>query len=108
VDTLEARDAFGGVNLECFKGGVNTSNQLFKTGPVLAETGTSTPACTTATKPAEASFDLSSGHLYAEVEKAAVQRTTKGKLKFVGYQDNAPTPLFNLAKPLRGRAQGVV
>jgi hypothetical protein len=100
----EVREEGWGVelNLECFKGGVNTSNQLFKTGPVLAETGTSTPAWlngTTATKPSEASFDLSSGHLYAEVEKAAVKGTTKGKLKFVGYQDNAPVPLIALGQP---------
>jgi hypothetical protein len=90
------------INLECFKGGVNTGNQLFKTGPVLAETGTSTPAWvngTTATKPSEGSFDASSGHLYAEIEKAAVKGTTKGKVKFVGYLDNGPTPLFTVAKP---------
>jgi hypothetical protein len=90
------------LNLECFKGGVNTANQLFKTGPVLTETGTSTPAWlngTSATKPSEASFDLSSGHLEAEVEKAAVKGTTKGKLKFVGYQDNSLVPLITLAKP---------
>jgi hypothetical protein len=90
------------LNLECFKGGVNTANQLFKTGPVLAEAGTSTPAWingTSATKPSEAFFDASSGHLYAEVEKAAVKGTTKGKLKFVGYLDNAPVPLIALAKP---------
>jgi hypothetical protein len=90
------------LNLECFKGGVDTANQLFKTGPVLAETGTSTPAWlngTTATKPSEASFDPASGHLYAEVEKAAVKGTTKGNLKFLGYQDNAPVPLITLAKP---------
>jgi hypothetical protein len=90
------------LNLECFKGGVNTSNMLFKTGPVLAETATSTPRWlngTSATKPSEASFDLSSGHLYAEVEKAAVKGTTKGKLKFLGYQDNAPVPLITIAKP---------
>jgi hypothetical protein len=90
------------LNLECFKGGVNTANQLFKTGPVLAETGTFTPRWlngTSATKPSEAFFDLASGHLDAEVEKAAVKGTTKGKLKFVGYQDNSPVPLFTLAKP---------
>jgi alpha-tubulin suppressor-like RCC1 family protein/phosphodiesterase/alkaline phosphatase D-like protein len=90
------------LNLECFKGGVNTNNMLFKTGPVAAETGTFTPRWlngTTATKPSEASFDLSSGHLDAEVEKAGVQGTTKGKLKFVGYQDNASTPLITIAKP---------
>jgi hypothetical protein len=90
------------LNLECFKGGVDTSNQLFKTGPVLAETGTSTPKWlngTSATKPSEASFDTESGHLEAEVEKAAVKGTTKGKLKFVGYQDNATVPLIALAKP---------
>jgi hypothetical protein len=90
------------LNLECFKVGVNTSNMLFKTGPVLAETGTSTPRWfngTNATKPPEESFDLSSGHLYAEVEKAAVKGTTKGKLKFVGYQDSGPVPLITMAKP---------
>jgi alpha-tubulin suppressor-like RCC1 family protein len=90
------------LNLECFKGGVNTSNMLFKTGPVLAETGTFTPRWlngTNATKPSEASFDLSSGHLDAEVEKAAIAGTTKGKVKFVGFADNAPTPLITLAKP---------
>jgi hypothetical protein len=90
------------INLECFKGGLNTANQLFKTGPVLAETGTSTPAWfngTTATKPSEVSFDSSSGHLYAELEKAAVKGTTKGKLKFIGYEDSAPVPLFTLAQP---------
>jgi hypothetical protein len=90
------------INLECFKGGVNTANQLFKTGPVLAETGTSTPAWlngTTATKPSEASFDTASGHLYAEVEKAAVQGTTKGQLKFVGYQDKGTVPVITLGKP---------
>jgi hypothetical protein len=90
------------LSLECFKGGVNTANQRFKTGPVLAETGTFTPRWvngTTATKPSEVSFDAGSGHLYAEVEKAAVQGTTKGKLKFVGYADNATVPLIALAKP---------
>jgi phosphodiesterase/alkaline phosphatase D-like protein len=90
------------LSLECFKGGINSSSEPFKTGPVLAEVGTSTPAWlngTTATKPSELSFDASSGHLYAEVGKAAVKGTTKGKLKFVGYQDNASTPLITLAKP---------
>jgi alpha-tubulin suppressor-like RCC1 family protein len=90
------------LNLECFKGGINTASELFKTGPVLAEVGTSTPAWlngTTATKPSEASFDASSGHLDAEVEKAAVQGTTKGKLKLVGYQDNAAVPLLTVGKP---------
>ena len=90
------------LNLECFKGGVNTGNQLFKTGPVLAETGTFTPRWlngTSRTKPSEASFDSSSGHLYAEVEKAAVKGTTKGKLKFLGYQDSAPVPLITIATP---------
>jgi hypothetical protein len=69
---------------------------------VLTEVGTSTPAWlngTSAVKPAEASFDASSGHLYAEVEKAAVKGTTKGKLKFVGYQDNASVPLITVGKP---------
>jgi hypothetical protein len=90
------------LNLECFKGGVNTASQLFKTGPVLAETGTSTPAWlegTTATKPPEVFFDPASGHLYAEVEKAAVQGTIKGKLKLLGYQDRATVPLITIAKP---------
>jgi subtilase family serine protease len=90
------------LNLECFKGGVNTANQLFKTGPVLAETGTFTPRWlngTSATKPSEVFFDPASGHLYAEVEKAAVKGTTKGKLKFIGYADNAPVPLIALEKP---------
>jgi phosphodiesterase/alkaline phosphatase D-like protein len=90
------------INLECFKGGINTASELFRTGPVLAETGTSTPALlngTTAAKPSELFFDASSGHLYAEVEKAAVKGTTKGKLKFVGYQDNATVPLLTLGKP---------
>jgi hypothetical protein len=90
------------INLECFKGGINTASELFRTGPVLAEMGTSTPAWlngTTAAKPSELFFDASSGHLYAEVEKAAVKGTTKGKLKFVGYQDNATVPLLTLGKP---------
>ena len=90
------------LNLECFKGGVNTANQLFKTGPVLAETGTSTPAWlngATATRPSEMSFDTASGHLYAEVEKAAVKGTTKGSLKFLGYQDKGTTPVITVAKP---------
>jgi hypothetical protein len=90
------------LNLECFKGGVNTANQLFKTGLVLAETGTFTPRWlngTSATKPSEASFDTESGHLDAEVEKAAVKGTTKGKVKFVGYADNATVPLIALGKP---------
>jgi hypothetical protein len=90
------------INLECFKGGVNTANQLFKCGPVLAEVGTSAPAWlngTTATKPAELSFDSASGHLYAEVEGAAVNGTTKGKLKVVGYQDNSAVPVIGLGKP---------
>jgi hypothetical protein len=90
------------LNLECFKGGINTSSELFRTGPMLAEVGTSTPAWlngTSATKPAELSFDASSGHLYAEVEKAPVKGTTKGKLKLVGYQDNASTPLITIGKP---------
>jgi hypothetical protein len=90
------------LNLECFKGGINSASQLFKTGPVLAEAGTATPRWlngTNATKPSEVFFDAASGHLYAEVEKAAVKGTTKGKLKFVGYQDNATVPLITLAKP---------
>jgi hypothetical protein len=90
------------INLECFKGGLNTASQLFKTGPVLAETGTSTPAWlngTTATKPSELSYDTASGHLYAEVEKAALKGTTKGNLKFVGYLDKGTTPVISLAKP---------
>jgi hypothetical protein len=90
------------LNLECFKGGVNTSNQPFRTGPVLTETGTATPAWlngTSSTKPSEASFETASGHLYAEVEKSAVRGTTKGKLKFFGYQDNATLPLITLGKP---------
>jgi phosphodiesterase/alkaline phosphatase D-like protein len=100
----EFREEGSGIelSLECFKGGLNTSSRLFRTGPVLAEVGTSTPSWlngTTATKPAEAGFDASSGHLYAEVEKAAVKGTTKGKLKFVGYLDNAPVPLITLGKP---------
>jgi hypothetical protein len=100
----EFREEGSGIelSLECFKGGINTASELFRTGPVLAEVGTSTPAWqngTSATKPAEAGFDASSGHLLAEVEKAAVKGTTKGKLKFVGYLDNAPVPLITLAKP---------
>jgi hypothetical protein len=75
---------------------------LFKTGPVLAETGTATPKWLngiSSTKPSEAFFDPASGHLYAEVEKAAVRGTTKGKIKFIGYADNASTPLITLAQP---------
>jgi hypothetical protein len=33
------------------------------------------------------------------VEKAAVKGTTKGKLKFLGYQDSAPVPLITIATP---------
>ena len=100
----EVREEGWGIelNLECFKGGVNTANQLFKTGPVLAETGTFTPAWLngiSATRPSEMSFDTASGRLYAEVEKATVKGTTKGKIKFFGYQDNATAPLITLGKP---------
>jgi hypothetical protein len=98
------RQQAAGIELasECYVGGKLTESLTFKTGPVLAETGTSTPAWlngTTATKPSETFFDPSSGHLYAESEGKAISGTPKGKLKFVGYQDNAAVPLITLEKP---------
>src|SRR5262249_29562954 len=87
---------------ECYVGGKLTESLTFKTGPVLAETGTSTPAWlngTTATKPSEVSFDPSAGHLYAESEGKAISGTPKGQLKFVGYVDRGTTPVIILEKP---------
>jgi hypothetical protein len=98
------RQEAAGVELasECYVGGKLTESLAFKTGPVLAETGTFTPAWingTTATKPSETFFDATSGLLYAESEGKAIAGITKGRLKFVGYQDNATTPVLTLQKP---------
>jgi hypothetical protein len=87
---------------ECFAGGKAIEDLAFKTGPLLGETGTWTPKeqnGTTATKPSEIVFDTASGHPYAESEGKAIAGTLKGKIKFVGYKDNAPVPLISLAKP---------
>jgi hypothetical protein len=95
------RQEFSGVEMasECYAGGKLTESLTFKTGPVLTETGTWTPRVlngTSATKPSEVFFDTSSGHLYAESEGKAIAGTTTGKVKFVGYADNAPVPLITL------------
>jgi hypothetical protein len=98
------RQEAAGVELdsECYVGGKATSTLAFKSGPLLGETGTWTPRHyngTSATKSSEIVFDASSGHLYAEAEGKAIAGTPKGKLKVVGYLDNAPVPLIGLAKP---------
>src|SRR5262249_12009559 len=87
---------------ECYVGGKLTESLTFKTGPVLAQTGPSTPAWlngNTATKPSEVSFDPSSGHLYAESEAKAISGTPKGNLKVVGYVDKGTTPVITLLSP---------
>ena len=100
------------VNIECYEGGIDTGNLLFKTGPVLTETGTWIPKNqegTTAGKPSEVIFDAASGHPYAEAEaesppgsknftKVAIKGTTKGQLKVEGY-GGTPVPLITLGKP---------
>jgi hypothetical protein len=98
------REEATGIQLvsECYVGGKLTESLTFKTGPVLTETGTSTPEWlngTTATKPSEVFFDPSSGHLYAQSEGKAIAATLKGQLKFVGYQDKATVPVITLGNP---------
>jgi hypothetical protein len=91
-----------GLNAECYVGGKLTESLAFKTGPLLTETGTWTPLeqnGTSAAKPFEIAFDRTSGHLYAESEGKAIAGTPKGRLKVVGYLDNAPVPLIALQKP---------
>jgi hypothetical protein len=69
------------VNIECFLGGENIGSLLFGSGPVLTETGSSTPLVlngTTASKPSETSFEdplKETGHLYAATEAELVKET---------------------------------
>jgi hypothetical protein len=95
------REEASGIELdsECYVGGKLTESLTFKTGLVLGQTGTWTPKeqnGATATRPSELVFDSASGHLYAESEGKAIAGTTKGQLKFVGFQDNATVPLITL------------
>src|SRR5262249_30999268 len=83
----EFRQETSGVELndECWMGAIKTGALLFKTGPVLTETGTMDPQITDGTngsRPSELLFTGEPGHLYAETEaKVAVKGTTKGALK---------------------------
>jgi hypothetical protein len=69
------------VNIECFLGKDNIGSLLFASGPVLTETGSSTPLVLNGTKPSipsETSFEdakKETGHLYAATEVEAVKET---------------------------------
>jgi hypothetical protein len=67
------------VNLECYLGKDNIGSLLFQTGPVLTETGTSTPVIIDGVSPAklsEFSFEdpnKETGHMYAATEVEPVK-----------------------------------
>jgi hypothetical protein len=101
----EFRQETSGVELndECWMGAIKTGALLFKTGPVLTETGTMDPQIKdgiSGSRPSELLFTGEPGHLYAETEaKVAVKGTTKGSLKMETYGTAIPIPLIALAKP---------
>ena len=101
----EFRQEASGVEIadECWTGGIKTGNLLFKTGPVLTETGTMSPKVqngSSAGKPSEIVFTGEPGHLYAESEgSVAIKGTTKGQLKVEVYSASTPIPLITLGKP---------
>jgi hypothetical protein len=68
------------VNIECYAGGEKVGALLFQSGPVLTETGSSTPGVlngTSATKPSETTFEVAeTGHLYAPTEAELVKEET--------------------------------
>ena len=68
------------VNIECYAGGEKVGALLFQSGPVLTETGSSTPGVlngTTATKPSETTFEVAeTGHLFAPTEAELVKEET--------------------------------
>jgi hypothetical protein len=68
------------VDVECYAGGEKVSGTLFKSGPVLTETGSSTPGVlngTSATKPSETTFEVAeAGTLYAGEEAELVKEET--------------------------------
>ena len=88
---------------ECWMEGVKTGALVFKTGPVLTETGTMSPKVqngSSAGKPSEVVFTGEPGHLFAETEgKVAIKGTTKGQLKVEVYSSASPIPLITLGKP---------
>jgi hypothetical protein len=75
------------VNIECYAGGEKVGALLFKSGPVLTETGSSTPLVlngTSAAKPSETSFEdplKETGHLYAATEAELVKETAGELIK---------------------------